>query len=282
MTDPECVAFLQWALPRLRFRWAGFRKVRRQVRKRIERRLQALGLPGPDAYRDYLESHPEEWPFLDSCCRITISRFYRDRSVFDYLGQVILPGLARAAIERGDRAVRCWSAGSASGEEPYTLAILAGRGPFAELPGVELCVLGTDADEHVVERARRGRYGASSLKDVPPDWLAGPLVQTGEEYEVREALRRQVEFRVQDVRCEMPEGPFDLVLCRNLAFTYFDEPLQREILRRIIERTRAAGVLVAGKQEPLPEPAAGLSPVGRNLGIYRVSRAARTTRGLDP
>ena len=270
MTDSECVELLQWALPRLRFRWPGFRKVRRQVRRRVERRLQSLGLAGADAYRDYLQSHPQEWQVLDSCCRITISRFYRDRGVFDYLGQTVLPALAQAAIQRGADEVRCWSAGCASGEEPYTLVILASRGALAPFPGVRLRVLATDADEHVLERARRGRYPPSSLKEVPPDWLAGPLVQTGEEYEVREALRGQVEFREQDIRSGMPDGPFDLVLCRNLVFTYFDEPLQREILQRIIERVRPGGVLVIGKQESLPEPAPRLSPSARNVGVYRV------------
>ncbi len=273
MTHSECVELLQWALPRLRFRWPGFRKVRRQVRKRIERRLDGLGLAGAEAYRDYLQSHPEEWQVLDTCCRITISRFYRDRGVFDFLGRAILPGLAQAAVHEGSSEVRCWSAGCASGEEPYTLAILAAQGSFAECPGVRLRVLATDLDERVLARARRGRYPPSSLKDVPADWLAGPLVQTGDEYEVDAEVRGQVEFRKQDLRRRMPDGPFDLVLCRHLVFTYFDEPLQRDVLARIVERIRPGGVLVTGKQERLPEPADRVLPIGRRQGVYRVSPA---------
>ena len=307
MTDSECVELLQWALPRLQFRWPGFRKVRRQVRKRIERRLQGLGLAGAEAYRDYLQSHPEEWQVLDTCCRITISRFYRDRGVFDYLGRVILPGLAQAAVHEGSSEVRCWSAGCASGEEPYTLAILAAHGSFAQSPGVRLRVLGTDVDEAVLARARRARYPPGSLKDVPADWLSGPLepatkrtphapregpeaaidltrsvrstfcqaplVRTGDEYEVQKEVRGQVEFQKQDIRRRMPEGPFDLVLCRNLVFTYFDEPLQRDVFARIIKRIRPGGVLVTGKQERLPEPSDRVSPIGRRRGVYRVSPA---------
>jgi chemotaxis protein methyltransferase CheR len=79
MSDSQCVVFLQWALPRLRVRWAGFRKVRRQVCRRVWRRARELGLADLVAYRAYLEEHPEEWALLDSMARITISRFYRDR-----------------------------------------------------------------------------------------------------------------------------------------------------------------------------------------------------------
>ena len=97
MKNAECVDFLQWALPRLGMRWPGFRKVRRQVCKRIDRRLRELGLPDLAAYRIRLGQDSTEWKFLDGACRITISRFYRDRGVFDALGANVLPALARAA-----------------------------------------------------------------------------------------------------------------------------------------------------------------------------------------
>jgi len=271
MTDSECVEFLRWALPLLHFRWPGFRKVRRQVHKRIDRRLGQLGLPGAESYREYLESHPGEWQVLDSCLRVSISRFYRDRGVFDYLDGEVLPELAQTAIRRGEREIRCWCAGCASGEEAYTLAILGSLGRFARFGGLRLRILATDADEHLLQRARRARYPASSLKDAPREWLAGPLFGCGEEYEVRAEVRVGVEFDQQDIRRRLPDGPFDLVLCRNLVFTYFDEPLQQQVLRRIVERIRPGGVLVIGKQESLPKLVKGLSPCARNLGMYRVS-----------
>ena len=77
MKDSDCVDFLQWALPRLGLRWPGFRKVRKQVCKRVDRRLRELGVPDAKTYRDFLEKHREEWSVLDSFCRIPISRFYR-------------------------------------------------------------------------------------------------------------------------------------------------------------------------------------------------------------
>ena len=124
VTDRECVEFLQWALPQLGLRWPGFRKVRRQVHKRIVRRLNELGLTQISEYREYLQTNSDEWSVLDGFTRISISRFYRDRDVFNHLRDVLLPDAARASQVRGEEQLRIWSAGCASGEEPYTIAMI--------------------------------------------------------------------------------------------------------------------------------------------------------------
>ena len=103
MNDPELVAFLQWALPRLGLRWQGYRKVRARVRKKLNERLRQLGLPDIAAYRDRLEAHPQEWVVLDALCRITISRFHRDRGVFDHLRRIVLPRLAEPWLSTSPR-----------------------------------------------------------------------------------------------------------------------------------------------------------------------------------
>jgi chemotaxis protein methyltransferase CheR len=107
-------------------------------------------------------------------CRIAISRFHRDRGVFDHLLRAVLPGLAQRASERGAEAVRCWSAGCASGEEPYTLRILWDLGLPAERARVPLRIVATDVDARLLERAREGRYPASSLKELPRERSSQP------------------------------------------------------------------------------------------------------------
>jgi chemotaxis protein methyltransferase CheR len=121
MQDTECVEFLQWALPRLHRCWPGFRKVRGQVCKRIDRRWKGLSLSGPRAYRDYLEEQPAEWEILDRLCPVTITSFYRDKTVFDFIGATLLPRLARESAEHGTHELRALSIGCASGEEPFNL-----------------------------------------------------------------------------------------------------------------------------------------------------------------
>ncbi len=94
MRDSEAVDFLQAVLPRLGLRWAGYRKVRGQVRKRLSRRLKELGLDDLAAYAEHLDQHPDEWPVLERMCWISISRFFRDRALFERLRERILPMLA--------------------------------------------------------------------------------------------------------------------------------------------------------------------------------------------
>lgn len=251
MTDAECTAFLQWALPRLQRRWDGYRKVRRLVAKRLARRLQALGLVDLAAYRRRLETHREEWNELDALLGIPISRFHRDREVFGALEREVLPALAQAASRSKRTMLAAWSAGCASGEEPYTLAILWGLRVQPQCPQLTLRIVATDCDAQLLERARAGCYAASSLKELPADLRAAAFDERDGRYCVRPQWRG-VEFLRQDLRREMPDGPFDLVLLRNVVATYYAPQVQREIVQRIAARMQPGGALVLGCHESLP------------------------------
>ncbi len=265
VTDRECVELLQWAAPRLRLRWDGFRRVRGQVCKRLGRRLKALGLADAAAYRARLEADPAEWAVLDSLCRVTISRFYRDRHVFDVLREPLLP-----ALLEGTRGVfRVWSAGCASGEEPYTVGVLFRLGLQPRFPQVRLELVATDADEALLERARRGCYPRGSLRELPPEWTGLAFPDAGEEPCLAPAFREGLTFLRQDLRSELPDGPFHLVLCRNVAFTYFAPPLQREVLARLVERLVPGGLLVIGGHESLPEGDFALERAWGALPVFR-------------
>lgn len=239
MNERDCVAFLHWALPRMGLRERGFRRVRGQVRKRLARRLTALDLADLDAYRERLQDDPAEWARLDAICAITISRFWRDARLWEALVP-LLDGK------------RVWCAGCASGEEPYSVALAA---PTAR-------VVATDRDPAMIERARSGLYRSSSLRELPERYVNDSFRREGELYRIDEAIRERVDFRVQDIRREMPAGPFDLVFCRNLVFTYFDEATQRRLLEAIGER---AGAVVVGRHER----ATGWEPWPGIRGIYR-------------
>lgn len=270
MTDRECVELLQWAAPRLRLRWEGFRRVRGQVCKRIGRRVKALGLEGAAAYRARLEADAAEWAVLDSLCRVTISRFYRDHRVFDVLREELLPELLRGARAQGESVFRVWSAGCASGEEPYTVAVLFRLGLTPAFPELRLELLATDADEALLARARRGCYPPGTLRELPPEWTARAFTLTAEgEQCLAPELRADLIFRCQDLRVEMPDGLFHLVLCRNVAFTYFAPPLQREVLTRLVERLVPGGLLVIGAHESLPDSAPALERAAGPLPIFR-------------
>jgi len=265
--DAELVAFLQWVLPSLGLRWPGYRKVRKQVGKRIRRRIDELALSSFGAYRDYVEAHPDELATVAHACRVTISRFYRDHVMFDRLFGDILPDLAEAAIAHGDPALRVWSAGCACGEEAYTIAIGWQLALATRFPDLPLEIVATDIDEDVLERARRGCYPAGSLRECPVAWKREAFRWDGDLARVHDTFHDCVSFVLQDLRESAPEGRFHLVLCRNLAFTYFDTQLQREAAARIRTHMSDGGVLMVGCNEVLPAGTPELSP-GPARGFY--------------
>lgn len=269
MRDKQCVRFLQWALPQLHLRWPGFRKVRGQVCKRLGRRLRDLGLADTDEYRKYLEVHTDEWQRVDAMCRITISRFYRDKGVFTALTQQVLPALLKAAHERGDSRLRIWSAGCGSGEEPYTLSILLRCEVRSQFPGAAFDIVATDADSDMIHRARDARYEFGSLKDLPECWRDAAFDHENGAYRLKSEYRHDVRFLEEDIRRTRLEGLFDLVLCRNLVFTYFDHALQIDSLRQIAASMRPGAALVLGVHERLPIHTEGLSTWVDGRRIYR-------------
>ena len=269
MKDNDCVQFLQWALPQLHMRWSGFRKVRSQVCKRIERRIGELQLTDVQSYRDYLKGRSQEWSLLDKLCRVTISRLYRDKQVFAMLQQELLPQVAEQALARDEKYLRAWSAGCASGEEPYTLAMLWALGPAASFPDLELSILATDSDPHLLIRAHDACYQWGSIKNLPEQWRSAAFSRSDEIYCLHREFSDQVEFRLHDVRDAIPDGPFHIVLCRNLVFTYFETALQRTFLDNLHQAMHPQGLLLLGVHESLPMGKSGFLALSERLGIYQ-------------
>jgi len=268
MTDADCVEFLQTVLPRLGLHWPGYRKVRGLVRKRLGKRLRELRISGLRAYARYLENHREEWDRLDELCRIPISRFYRDRDVFEHLEDEVLPALAQTAAAQGRNELACWSACCASGEEPYTLALLWRLRVNRRFPRLQMHIVATDIDAHLLERARSGCYRSSSLKTLPQDLLAAGFIRRETQFCVGEELRA-IEFLQQDIRKVVPDAEFDLVLCRNAVLTYMAPPLRRQVVQRVISRVRPGGALVIGIHESLPGDLNEITPWPAARAIYR-------------
>ncbi len=259
MKDDDCVTFLQWALPRMGLYWPGFRKVRGLVCKRIDRRRRALGIDTVAGYRDLLHDNAVEWDALRALCAIPISRFYRDRGVFAALEHVVLPGLAAVACARPEHTLTCWSVGCASGEEAYTLSIVWQLQCAARFPAVALRILGSDVDPMLLARAAVGCYPFSSLAELPPGLRAQAFEARAGRQCIRKKFRAGVVFEQRDIRDSLPDGRFDLVLCRNVVLTYFQPALQRSVLHRIIATLRPGGALVVGVHESLPAGAEGLA-----------------------
>ena len=272
-SDTDCTAFLQWALPRVDLRWPGFRKVRRQVCKRLKRRMDDLHLADLATYRARLETDPAEWRAFDECCHITISRFFRDKGVFEVLRRRVLPDIA-ARARRDARDAHVWSAGCASGEEPYTLKILWDLEVASSFPDVSLAIVATDVDKVMLARAHAGCFEAGSLHELPPHLANQAFDRVGPLYCVKPRHRNGIEFLYQDLRVEAPTILFDLILCRYVAFTYFALPLQKTVLHQIADRLSPGGYLVIGAHEQLPDDGAALLPLAGARQVFEKRSAS--------
>lgn len=264
----ECHRFLQWALPRLGLRREGYKKVRRQVCRRIQKRISELHLSGYAAYRAYLEEHPDEWNILDAFTRITISRFFRDYRSWQKLADEVLPVLAQRA-RRQRRTLRCWSAGCASGEEPYSLALVWHHRVSEIIPGQQIEIIATEIDEHMLARAAGACYSGGCIKEVPRPIRKLSFRKREGVYCLDRRICDMVSFLRQDIRRTMPEGPFDLVFCKNLVGMYFTREKAVDLFREITGRLTGGGIILTGNHEPFPlEDLPQMTTYNRGLNMY--------------
>ena len=238
--------FLREAAALLGLQWRPFHK--KGIRRKVERRIADAGLSG---FREYLlkvKKDSEEQSFLSKILTVTISRFFRDKEVFDTLTQSIVPGL----LKEVSRELRIWCIGCASGEEPYSLALLWQEKFKQTWLQVHLSILATDIDENLLARAKEGTYKSSSLKEVSKETIGNFFKKEGESYILDRNICESIEFRKHDILREEPFSGMDIVLCRNLAFTYFSKERQSEVLRKMGKSFKEKGYLVIGKDESLP------------------------------
>ncbi len=243
--------FLSWALEKMNMRRRGFKKVRKQVFKRINRRMDELGIELYAGYKTHLENNPGEWKILDRMTHITISRFFRDKRTWEKLADNIIPQITQNAAENS-RPVRCWSAGCASGEEPYSLAILWKEKIEPAYPGISLELIATDADTTMLERAGKACYSMGSIKEMPVEWLNRAFHRKDQYLCLKRQYSSMVEFLLQDIRYELPDGKFDLVFCKNLVAMYFKKELATEVFNKISSKMEKGAFLILGSHEEFP------------------------------
>jgi chemotaxis protein methyltransferase CheR len=233
--------------------WTGYRRVRKGVKKRITRHMQEYGLGSVVDYLHLLKEDPDAVRKARELLTVSISRFFRDRRLWDVLDRWVVPKLLLEAAMPEPRPVRAWSAGCACGEECYSLRILwdqAGK-RFSSLPYLE--VWATDMNPEVLERARVGVYPPSSLKGLSYSEVQESFLPDARGFAISEKFKEGIHWRLHDFVADMPpEVLFDLVFLRNNLFTYFESPVQELALRRIVPAMRPGGFLVVGNKEIPP------------------------------
>ncbi len=224
------------------------------LRLAVLARLEALGEEDGEAYVARLENDAGGAELRALLPLVTVGKteFFRDAVQFRALRDVVLPELyARARQEM--RRLRIWSAGCATGEEAYSLAMAVAE---MGLEPVASDILATDVNPQAVELASRGRFTARRVSGIPPELLQRYFAKVGDDFEARDSLRRRLRFESQNLATPglypVPADglPWDLILCRNVLI-YFDKAGIIRVLRRFYEHLCEGGYLCLGYSESL-------------------------------
>ncbi|RCL24172.1 chemotaxis protein [Pseudomonas sp. AFG_SD02_1510_Pfu_092] len=250
---------------------------RATVLRRIERRLHVTGQADLRGYLRYLEDHGEEAAALLADMLIGVTNFFRDREAFEALERHVLPQLVSEPEPEGTGEIRIWSAGCSTGEEAYSLAMLACEQLAVEQRVSKVQVFATDLDERAIAIARGGSYTEAIVTDVPPSRLRQFFVKEDQHYRVRKEIREKVLFARHNLLSDPPFSQISLIVCRNLLI-YLDREIQQDILQMFHFALRPGGYLFLGASESADLAGELFAVVDKRNRIYRardVSAAGR-------
>ena len=218
--------------------------------RRLQRRLVVTGVNDLAGYSLYLKANPAEYEQLVADFLIKVTEFMRDPELFTYLSEQILPKLIAYSRLHNNQELRFWSAGCATGEEAYSLAILVAELLGEKLAQFNIKIFATDLDSDAIAFARRGFYATKSLDKLPPELVERYFVNnpphTG--YEIKKWVRNLVVFGEHDLGQRAPFPRIDMALCRNVLI-YFNREMQEHALQLFAFALRDAGFLVLGRTE---------------------------------
>lgn len=164
---PEFEALLEYLRQKHGFDFTGYK--RPSLMRRVQHRMQMIQIHSYCDYLDYLQVHPQEFVHLFTTILINFTNFFRDASAWDYIATQIVPQIVAGKSE--SEPIRIWSAGCASGEETYTLAMVLAEAQGVDQYNARVRIFGTDVDEEALNFARKGTYLSNQVVGIPPTLL---------------------------------------------------------------------------------------------------------------
>lgn len=245
------------------FDFAGYKRA--GLERRLLKRTRALGLTSFDDYVDYLEVHPDELTTLFDSVLINATSFFRDATTWDLLVEQVIPQLIDA--KRSGQTIRVWSAGCATGQEPYSIAMVLAEALGIDAFARRVKIYATDMDEDALTQARLAIYTAKELASVPPELISKYFERSGAKYAFIKEARRSVIFGRHNLLHDAPISRIDLLLCRN-TLMYFNTEAQGRILSSIHFALADGGVLFLGKAEMLLTQSTLFTPIDLKRRLF--------------
>ncbi|MBV9963029.1 MAG: PAS domain-containing protein [Parafilimonas sp.] len=214
--------------------------------RRIERRINIHNLPDLPSYVAYMHQNPEETTALLKDLLISVTNFFRDKKAFEVIEEEVLPLLLKG--KNSENQLRIWTAGCATGEEAYSLAILCAEKVAGVIDAPKVQIFATDIDETAIATAREGLYSINDLADVSPERLRRYFSREGDEYRIRREVRETIMFANHNFLKDPPFSHLDLISCRNVMI-YLNHVAQERVAETFHFALNPGGYLFLGSSE---------------------------------
>ncbi|MHC1635334.1 MAG: CheR family methyltransferase [Candidatus Methanospirareceae archaeon] len=221
--------------------------------RRIRVIMNIKGINFPYDYKKYielLEKNPLEYTSLLDNITINVTEFFRDPETFDTFKNEILPEILSEKRRRKSKILRIWSAGCASGEEPYTISIILFETLGSAIKDFLISIYATDINKNALKKAKEGIYDASSLKNVPKPLIHKYFSFKEGKYKIKEEVKKLVRFQQHDLFSGIKYSHFDVIFCRNVLM-FFSTEYQRKLLLDFYHTLNDGGYLILGRAETI-------------------------------
>jgi chemotaxis protein methyltransferase CheR len=227
-----------------------------------------------------LKKKPQEYEFLVDTLTVNVSEFFRNPETFRIIEKEVIPAIVKYRSESLIRSIRIWSAGCAAGEEAYSLAILLHRTLKTDFNKYRIKIIGTDIDAQSLEKARKGVYSESSLKNLDLSTKERYFLKQGDTYQVINELKNVTQFKRHDLISDPIIDRFDLIVCRNVMI-YFKKEIQEQLQLNFYKALEKGGFFIIGKSETLLGTASNLfRPYNTRERMY-IKEISRNIYGRD-
>lgn len=198
-------------------------------------------------YYDLLTQNKEELKLLLDSVTTNLTRFFRNTAHFDTLEHYVFPELIKQKRTKGETKIKIWSAGCSTGEEPYSIAMLAKE----KLPaGFTVDIVASDLSLKSLMTAKEGFYGTGKISGIPENYLEKYFTKTPDGYLVKDEIKNFIKFDYHNLKYDSGNTGLDIVFCRNVII-YFDEAAQEAVIQKFWKSMNNRSFLFIGHSESL-------------------------------
>ncbi|MFA6217889.1 MAG: protein-glutamate O-methyltransferase CheR [Candidatus Omnitrophota bacterium] len=246
LKDPEFLALLDYIRKQKGIDLSSYRKS--FVLRRLRVRMSNLKLERYTDYQGYIQKTPEEFGFLLNTLGVNVTEFFRDKEVFQALRSIVIPEILTRKAQNNNRLIRIWSAACATGEEPYSLAIML-KEELLTRQDFSFRIIATDMDREALDKAAKAEYKDNELKKLDKKTLDKYFIPAyNNVYKLKDEIKGLVKFQQHNLITEPYLQFMDLICCRNIMI-YLTRYQQEEFTRKFYDALNAKGYLAVGKVE---------------------------------